>query len=146
MLKGGTNIISSTNFRNNIKNYLEEIDPEQGPVFLTVNGEGTHVIMHVDTYDELMRHKERESKSLMNPERALIEGSEVPFQPEIYVALEYSYRAEWGTLTEEQLMAIRKSLVAEKGHGRHEKDCFQAKVRAYNALVSPKKQLEYEGE
>lgn len=58
MLKNGTTIISSTNFRNNIKIYLEQIDKDQEPVFLTVNGEGSHVIMHIDVYDELRRYRQ----------------------------------------------------------------------------------------
>jgi len=58
MLKKGTVIISSANFRNNISKYLKDIDKDQEPVFITVNGEGSHVIMHIDVYDELRKYRQ----------------------------------------------------------------------------------------
>lgn len=57
MLKNGTVIIPSTEFKRNIANYLKDIDSEQEPVFITVNGEGSHTIMHIDVYNELNRYK-----------------------------------------------------------------------------------------
>jgi len=58
MLKKGTVIISSANFRTYLSQYLKDIDKDQEPVFITVNGEGSHVIMHIDVYDELRRYKQ----------------------------------------------------------------------------------------
>lgn len=57
MLKQGTAIISSAEFRNNISKYLKDIDKDQEPVFITVNGNGSHVIMHIDVYDELRKYR-----------------------------------------------------------------------------------------
>lgn len=58
MLKKGTTIVSAANFKTHISKYLKEIDKDQEPVFLTVNGEGNHVVMHIDVYDELRRYKQ----------------------------------------------------------------------------------------
>ena len=58
MLKKGTTIISAANFKTHMSKYLKDINKDQEPVFITVNGEGSHVVMHIDVYDELRQYKQ----------------------------------------------------------------------------------------
>lgn len=58
MAKSGIKIIKASDLRKFQTQFLEEINAEHEPVFITVNGDGTHVIMHIDVYNELKQYKD----------------------------------------------------------------------------------------
>ena len=49
-----TRIVSSANFKRELSRYLRETTAEDSPIFVTINGSGSHVLMHIDQYNHLL--------------------------------------------------------------------------------------------
>ena len=47
-------IVSSANFKRELSRYLRETTAEDSPIFVTINGSGSHVLMHIDQYNHLL--------------------------------------------------------------------------------------------
>ena len=47
-------IVSSANFKRELSRYLRETTSEDSPIFVTINGSGSHVLMHIDQYNHLL--------------------------------------------------------------------------------------------
>lgn len=142
MPKKSTLIISAANFKTHISKYLKDIDEEQEPVFLTVNGQGSHVIMHVATYDELRSYKQYcWEHAIVNPRRGIVDNQKKPLAPAFYDVLAESYKDEWDSYTPQQLEELRKSIEEEREWHKHWAECIGAKIRAYDSIAPEGKQL-----
>lgn len=54
----GIRIVSSANFKRDLSRYLRETTTDSAPIFVTVNGNGSHVLLHIDDYNHLLQCKE----------------------------------------------------------------------------------------
>lgn len=57
-MKKGIRIVSSANFKRDLSRYLRETTADSAPIFVTINGNGSHVLLHIDDYNHLIQCEE----------------------------------------------------------------------------------------
>lgn len=138
-------MISAANFKNYMSKNLKEITPDTEPIYITVNGEGHHVIMHEEVYEELLKYKQDflVSNGQQVPYFKALEERKTPLRLDEYEALEATHRSLWSLYTAAELEDIKKQLERDGAELEHQNECFAAKFRAYNSLVSKEKEVRF---
>lgn len=133
-MRKGITITSAANFKTNISRYLKELDQEQ-VMFLTVNGEGNHVVLHVNQYEELCRYKERCLKGQSDNKWVdIIQSQRKPLETEQYDVLKATFKSIWGFYSDTELDEVEREIAADKEWLLHQSEVISAKERAFSEL------------
>ena len=89
-------IVSSANFKRELSRYLRETTAEDSPIFVTINGSGSHVLMHIDQHNHLLEcenYIEEHGIKLHEEEKRVIENYIAHIQREASRYADISYFA-----------------------------------------------------